>query len=238
MSNTHRLPRVLAMFIALSAGWVVTFDKAHAAPVLDQSCCLFVADGLTIEGNTRAQTFTVGQLAGRLTRLQLLVSSPAAGSLDIEIHGVIHGGDTLASIGPALAAGKLTWSSALTQTFVGIDLSPFALQVQPGQVLSFVERPAPVRDLRLQTRGTLWQSSITEPFSYPFGDKLTLVNNVFQLDPLARLSTDIAFKTFVDPIIPFSLDTTAVPLPSPAALLMLGVSMLAWRRREARASGV
>lgn len=220
-----RFRRSIAVTVAisLSAGTIIALlspFSAHAATVVDQSCCASANAEYFFDELTRVQTFTVG-LSGQLTGIDLGLLPGSVGIPTFEFFsGAFVDGQAVATFGvplvtlSAIDTGVPIPGSSFGGTLFFADLSGAGLFVSPGQQFSIVMRPLPVND-----GNGGWIATSGNP--YAGGTELTTT-----LDSTANLvaqTDDASFSTFV------SIST--VPEPSTLLLISVGLVSLIARRR-------
>lgn len=198
---------LLCGIAAFALGGVVEadeLDQSFAGPGTDASVDVS-------EAFDRAQTFTVGA-AGTLSRLRLVLAKSGntepGDALSIDVRPTDGLGKPLEDDGSALATVTLLGSELTNLLDPGapfeIDLTPFAVAVEPGDVLAIVARASVPF---LGSRSFAWSAKLVSGDGYPGGIAWVRPNTwALQNDG----GVDLVFETYVDAPEPDAAAATAL----------------------------
>jgi hypothetical protein len=202
---TRTLLRLILASVTVSASESIV----TAAPILDQS---FLGGTASVSGNDPfAQTFTVG-VAGTLAQVDVRIFGEVDVRLDIRPTAF---GVPLASDDPADQLARVTVSPPDFPALVSVNLRPFGIHVQPGDVLAIVLSSQGIQN---------WGLGLDADATYAGGEAFLKLGVDWETyDEVFPLTTqaDFQFQTFV-------------PEPGSTALFVLGVAGLLARRRRSR----
>lgn len=218
------LPRTAFVAIVVLAS-IAIGDSARAVPVLDQSFEAFNGASGFVQGV--AQTFEVG-ITGTLTRVEIPVQGLTGVTFGI-LPTTVAGAPTPFSQALATVALADYPFNGLGFDWIGIDLTPFDIQVTAGELLAWSLIGGPTQLMAglgfdgsdPYSGGSSYSSVVLIPGFPPI--RLP-PGAAWQNDRPGGFDADNGFRVYVEP----------AAVAEPATILLLGVGSLAlaWTRRR------
>jgi hypothetical protein len=234
--------RTMTRSITSTALWAALLFPASggalAVPVLDQSQqVLHVLSGFNfgvLSPDEMAQTFTVG-VEGTLTEIQVFAGTNGPeGDFIFELRSTTGAGIPVSDGSPPLAS--IVRSDFLSRDWQSFDLTPFGIEVNPGQVLAIVLGGAASWDGADCTEGEDHTPAADCP---PSGDRYAGGAGFFrvgggafeQVVDGADTGGDFAFRSFVE-----CRGDACGGIPEPSTLSLLAIASLPFLRIVRRGS--